>query len=95
MWQFRVKAQYQSDFEKHYGPDGSWERLFRKAPDYVSTQLLRDATNRLQYLTVDRWQSRKSYEAFRQMFSTEYSAIDSLCNDFTESEESLGKYDVA
>jgi heme-degrading monooxygenase HmoA len=94
LWQFHVRPQYQRDFEMNYGPNGAWVTLFRQAPGYVSTLLLRDSKDPLRYVTVDRWQSRQTYEAFRQTFSDQYAAIDRRCEGFTESEEPLGEYDV-
>jgi heme-degrading monooxygenase HmoA len=93
LWQFQVKRRCRDDFEKHYGPNGSWETLFRQAPGYVGTLLLRDSANPLRYVTVDRWQSREKYHAFRQAFAEQYAEIDRLCEGFTESEVALGEYD--
>lgn len=30
--EFQVKESRREEFESHYGPDGSWARLFREAP---------------------------------------------------------------
>lgn len=93
LWRYQVRLECQREFEYHYGPGGSWVKLFRQAPGYVATLLLRDRSNALRYVTVDRWQSREMYEAFRQQFPVEYAAIDRLCDSFTESEVALGEFD--
>jgi hypothetical protein len=42
IWEFRVDPSAQADFEFEYGPSGSWAALFRQAPGYIDTLLLRD-----------------------------------------------------
>ena len=42
LWEFRVKPESVGDFERTYGPDGDWARLFRRGAGYVRTELLRE-----------------------------------------------------
>jgi hypothetical protein len=32
------------EFESRYGPEGDWAQLFRRAPGYHGSELLRDGT---------------------------------------------------
>lgn len=47
LWEFQARAGRQEEFERHYGPDGAWVTLFRKAPGYIETLLLRDRSQEL------------------------------------------------
>lgn len=92
VWEFHVRPDSLDDFERHYGPNGSWVRLFRQAGGYVETLLLKDrAAGR--YLTVDRWASREAHDAFRSKFSREYEALDRVCEGLTLRETPLGTFD--
>ena len=42
VWEFQVDETRSVDFERHYGPCGTWAALFARAPGYLGTQLLRD-----------------------------------------------------
>ena len=64
LWEFRVKGERVGEFERAYGPEGDWVRLFRRADGYLGTELLRDAGEPGRFITVDRWRSRKDYESF-------------------------------
>jgi heme-degrading monooxygenase HmoA len=92
IWQFNVRADCQAQFETHYGPDGLWVALFRRAPGYIETLLLQDKSDPLRYLTIDRWQNAEAYKAFRLQFSNQYDAIDRQCQGLTEFEVPLGEY---
>ena len=56
-----------------------WVQLFRKAPGYRTTKLVRDVRGNGTYFTLDFWDSRKAYEQFRQDHALEYAAIDVAC----------------
>ena len=43
VWQFEVAEEKVTAFEAAYGPEGAWARLFCTSPDYLGTELLRDA----------------------------------------------------
>lgn len=71
LWEFAVKASRRDEFESHYGPEGSWARLFRKAPGYV---------------TSDRWSTVEHWREFRQRHAQEYEALDRECEGLTTHE---------
>lgn len=92
VWEFRVRPEAVAEFERHYGPQGSWAQLFRQAPGYLETLLLRDAEEPLRYLTIDRWRSAADYRGFRARFAREYAALDARCEALTTGEAALGAF---
>lgn len=94
IWEFRVKPSRINDFESLYGSNGQWARLFRKAPGYIKTELLKDPRETNRYLTLDYWADRQAYERFRQDFSAEFNRLDESGEDNTESERHIGDFEV-
>lgn len=94
IWKFVAKPGLENKFEEAYGPGGVWAEFFRRGHGYLETQLLREMRAPGRYMTIDRWDSRTAYEAFRSRFATEYSAIDQRCEALTESETEIGTYEV-
>jgi heme-degrading monooxygenase HmoA len=92
VWEFVVDDARRAEFERHYGPRGSWADLFRRANDYLGTELLSDGTTAGRYLTIDRWRSAESYRAFREEFASEYAALDRRCEALTREERALGSF---
>lgn len=93
IWEFHVRPERQANFEHIYGLGGKWVELFRQAPGYVDTLLLKDRSNPTRYVTIDRWRSVQDYAAFRVQFVKEYEALDAECQKLTIHEISLGEYD--
>ena len=91
VWEFRPAPGREADFERAYGPDGDWARLFRRDPAYLGTELLRGAGR---YLTLDRWSSRAAFEGFRVRLAAEYAALDREMEALTSHEASIGAFDV-
>jgi heme-degrading monooxygenase HmoA len=92
IWEFRVQPDCVEEFEKHYGPTGSWALLFRQAEGYIETLLLKDAAEPLRYVTIDRWRSEDDYRAFRSSFALQYAALDRQCESLTARESELGRF---
>ena len=92
VWEFLIAPAARAQFETAYGPHGSWVKLFRSAPGYIESLLLRDAANSLRYVTIDRWESAAAHAAFRSRFSTQYEEIDRDCQEFTTSENLVGEF---
>ena len=95
IWAFEVKSGREADFERAYGPDGDWVTLFRRAPGYLHTELLRDTENPRRYLTIDHWESAAAQRVFRKQFAAEFAAIDRACEQLTESETLIGHFTLA
>jgi heme-degrading monooxygenase HmoA len=92
LWEFVVDAGARAEFERHYGADGTWVRLFRRAPGFVETRLLIDRADPGRYVTVDRWQSEEAYRAFRDSHAAQYAELDAECGKLTRAETFLGAY---
>ena len=90
IWEFRVKDDSVSEFERVYGPEGDWVRFFRKGKGYLGTELLKKDNG--SYLTADRWESQQAYVKFREQFESEYEALDSQCESLTELEKQVGAF---
>ena len=94
LWEFQVKPDSISAFEKIYGPDGAWAQLFRKSPNYLGTELLRDLDHPGHYLALDRWTSREALQHFKQQHHSAYAALDLECEALTERETRLGDFEA-
>jgi heme-degrading monooxygenase HmoA len=93
IWEYQVKADSVVEFERIYASNGAWAELFRKEEGYLGTELLRDSTNPHRYITIDRWTSLGGYESFRSQWKSEYATLDLQCEDLTEREILLGKWE--
>jgi hypothetical protein len=93
LWEFEVKPGCEERFEKAYGPDGDWVRLFRSDTHYYETRLVRDSFRRGVYLTMDFWESREAYEEFMAGHTTEYEAMDEAGAALTISERRVGWFE--
>jgi len=94
VWEFHVIPGKEDDFERHYGPEGTWVQLFRKAPEFVRTDLLRDSEVRGRYLTVDCWTDLRAYDRFKDDFAAEYKTIDLQMEALTQSEIKVGIFEA-
>ncbi|MGA2170555.1 MAG: antibiotic biosynthesis monooxygenase [Terracidiphilus sp.] len=92
VWQFEISEEKVSAFEAAYGPQGAWAQLFRTSPDYLGTELLRDAYIPLTYLTIDRWTSEDDFRAFRKAHDLEYESLDRSSDALTSRETRIGAY---
>jgi len=95
VWEFLVRPEKVRDFEKIYGPEGEWARLFRRDTAYLRTLLLRDRHAETRFLTVDFWQTRRACEDFRERFGDELAALDASCEALTLREIHVGDFDIA
>lgn len=93
LWEFRVAPEQLTEFQRHYGPRGSWVVLFREAAGYLGTSLLRDRSDPLRFVTLDRWENEQAYLAFRGAFATQYAQLDRRCQHLTTRETFLGAFD--
>jgi heme-degrading monooxygenase HmoA len=93
VWVFHVNAEALGEFELIYGTSGSWVALFRKSPEYLGTELVRDLDHPGRYLTIDRWTSREALLRFKQEHATEYAAFDENCDRLTIAEKFFGGFE--
>ena len=94
VWEFRVKPEKATEFERAYSSCGTWANFFQQGEGYRGTVLVRDAEHSGRYLTFDLWDSLAAYHEFKSRFSEEYFRIDHECQTLTEKEASLGIFEV-
>jgi heme-degrading monooxygenase HmoA len=94
VWQFEIAEEKVAAFEAAYGAEGAWARLFKASPEYLGTELLRDAFIDGRYLTIDRWESEEAFRAFRKDHDAEYEALDRECDALTSGETRIGAFTV-
>ena len=92
VWEFIVKEEAVSAFQRAYGPDGEWAALFRQHPGYEGTTLLQDTTVRERFLTIDRWQNESLFDQMHRTRQQEYSRLDAMFAELTVSERRVGLF---
>lgn len=92
IWKFEVETEKVAEFLSHYGPVGTWSRLFRRSAGYVETLLLQDRQASNSYVTIDRWESSEAHDKFIREHRADYERLDRLCESLTRTEQSLGSY---
>ena len=94
IWEYEVQAGREGDFTALYGGEGAWVALFREYAGYLGTELLRDpGTGR--FITIDRWASQATYDAFLAVAKPRYADIDALGDALTSAEHCIGRFQVA
>jgi heme-degrading monooxygenase HmoA len=83
---------YGESFERVYGSDGHWARLFTQDESYFGTHLVRSLNGERTYVTLDFWRSQQAYDKFRKRHFAKYTALNQQCEDLTESEREIGKF---
>ena len=92
LWEFEVKPGCEEKFEKVYGADGAWARLFAKDASYRGTRLVKDVERERVYLTLDFWETREACEEFKKENAPEYERVDRECEGMTEKEKKVGEF---
>src|SRR5688572_17537070 len=81
IWRFTAASGREQAFEYTYGPDGEWARLFALSEEYRGTRLHHLGGG--DYLVIDRWATRESWQRFSQDFGVQYEALDGACASLT------------
>jgi quinol monooxygenase YgiN len=93
IWEFRVVPEHRQEFERLYGADGDWAKLFARSPDFHRTTLLRDPAIPGRYLTIDTWNNSEAFDRFKISFAAEYKSLDDRCEALTEYELKIGSFE--
>ena len=93
IWEFIVAPEQRDAFERTYGPSGDWVQLFRRATGYLRTELHRDRSQPQRFITIDYWESKEAWEAFRTRFAHEFEALDGKCAAWTTHEAEIGRFE--
>jgi len=94
LWEFRIRLEKESEFLRHYGPDGSWARFFGNGEGYIRTELVRDVADQGRFLTLDYWRSEDHFKTFREQHLAEYERLDKELEGLTEQEARLGAFQL-
>jgi hypothetical protein len=94
VWEFIVKESAVGRFVRAYGPDGAWSRLFPEYPGFLGTTLLRDEENPRRFLTIDVWETRSHRKRMLTQAKAQYSDLDEVLADLTESEDEIGIFNT-
>jgi hypothetical protein len=89
VWRYDVPTDVREEFEREYGPDGSWARLFAASPGFVATSLYVDVGSPTSYLTVDRFTDDEAWQRFRAGHDTAYQALGERLRYLTTAQEEL------
>jgi heme-degrading monooxygenase HmoA len=92
LWQFDIAEDKIAGFERAYGPDGAWAKLFARSPEYLGTELLKDAYVPGRYVTIDRWSNEEAFRAFRAKHDPDYEALDRASDSLTGTETRIGAF---
>ena len=92
MWEFHVRKGMKKRFEKAYGTDGDWVKLFEQDESYIKSELVHGAKVEPTYVTLDFWASQRAYDAFRKQHLAEYRTLDQKCEEMTENEREIGRF---
>jgi len=92
LWQFDISDEKAGEFEAAYGAAGTWAQLFKRSPEYLGTELLKDAYVPGRYVTVDRWVSEEAFRAFRAAHDADYEVVDRSCDSLTSGETRIGAF---
>ncbi|HET9455596.1 MAG TPA: antibiotic biosynthesis monooxygenase family protein [Gemmatimonadaceae bacterium] len=93
-WRFRARPESRDTFEALYGSEGAWAKLFSRHPGFRGTELQRVPDAPLEYLLIDRWESRRAWDAFRREHAAAYEELDRRCGALTSSEELVREVDL-
>jgi len=94
LWEFDVEPAHAAEFERVYGPQGDWSKLFRLSAGYLSTELWRDVEVAGRYWTLDRWRSAAELDAFRREHAAAYAELDARCARLTRNERRITEMDL-
>ena len=89
VWRYDVPPDVREEFEREYGPDGSWARLFAASPGFVATSLYVDVGSPTSYLTVDRFANDEAWQQFRTEHDAAYREVGRRLQHLTTRQEDL------
>jgi heme-degrading monooxygenase HmoA len=92
LWRFQVRPGREAEFEAAYGNDGTWARFFRSGSGFVASELMRGTDGT--YLTIDRWESRSSQQAFREVHAARFAELDAAGEVLTLEETLLAEVEA-
>lgn len=95
VWTYEVEAARREAFERAYGADGDWARLFARGDGFIEVVLLADAAAPGRYLTIDRWRDEASFVRFMEEHAEAYAALDDALAGLSGRGTRLGAFERA
>ena len=92
IWEFVVRPEHVAAFERAYGTDGEWARLFQRCKGFVECELLRDPEEPARYVTIDYWRQPEAYTLGMASIGAAYQELDARCDEFTVREHRIGNF---
>jgi quinol monooxygenase YgiN len=92
IWKYSVHPEHRESFIEYYHADGKWASFFQDAAEYIGSDFFQIEEDKNQFMTIDKWISKESYEQFLENYQQPYLELDKHCDKFTLQEELLGKY---
>jgi heme-degrading monooxygenase HmoA len=89
VWEYVVKQDAVTDFERLYGADGAWAQLFSSSEGFEGTELFASVSSPGRYLTVDRFRDEASWRRFEAEHRQAYLALDAQTEGLTLREQQL------
>ena len=93
LWKFRPPEGREAEFEAAYSGSGRWAELFRRAPGYRGTDLLRPREPGGWWLTIDRWDSIDHFERFQRDLGGDYRMLDEELEGLAGEEQFVGAFE--
>jgi quinol monooxygenase YgiN len=92
VWQFEVREDRTTEFERFYGADGEWTKLSRKSRSFLGASFLRDLGQPNRYLLVEYWSEMVVYEKHLADFDKEVAQLEQRRAQFLASVEPRGVF---
>lgn len=92
-YRYRIHPSQKPAFEQAYGGAGPWVALFGRFPGYRRTRLFRHKKEAEIYITVDTWDTKADWDAFRSEAAQEYARLDRELHMLYLEEHLMGYYE--
>lgn len=89
VWQYEVVEGREAEFERVYGADGGWARVFALSDGYLGTELFRSISRPRGYLTVDRFTSPEAFGELLERHAASYAELDGRAEALTVDEREI------
>jgi heme-degrading monooxygenase HmoA len=94
IWEFQAQAGREKEFEKIYGVEGDWVKLFRHSQAFLRTEVYRDLETSGRYVTIDYFSSQAAFQSFLKEFREKYDSLDQLGETVCASEKRIGSFGI-
>ena len=92
IWEYTIHPAFEHKFVAAYGTEGEWVQLFCRHQGYIRTEFFRDIENPDRFVTIDHWESREAWQAFRESADAAFRELDERCSRYTLKERELGTF---